>query len=360
MKTTDAILIVGGYGVVGEQVAHAIRERYPELPIIIAGRNLEKATIVSNGISNSQSIKIDVTQENPLNGLKPRAVIAAVNDPYDCLILDAVRNGIPYVDITRWTERVREISSVLKAETFLAPVLLSSGWMAGAASVVVIAMTRQLQKINSIDISVLYSLKDKAGPNSAEYMDRLITPFTVMLQGKPQEVLPYTDPMTKTFPGGYTTKAYRFDTPDQFTLPVSTGAATVSARIAFDDASAANFLIFLIRSGIWKLISGKRFTALRRSLLFNPGKGAHHEIIIDIAGLDAHQKHKNYRATIDDPKGQTHLTAVGALIQLERLLGIDGNPPPGKGIFYPDTSPDTESALNLFKQFDIAIKIDEA
>ena len=42
LNIENSILIAGGYGVVGQQVAEIIRANHPELPIVIAGRNLEK------------------------------------------------------------------------------------------------------------------------------------------------------------------------------------------------------------------------------------------------------------------------------------------------------------------------------
>lgn len=355
MNTKDAVLIAGGYGVVGQQAAQVIRQRHPDLPLIIGGRNPAKAETLVRELTNATIAMLDMEQPNPLNGVMPRAILAVVNDPFDYLLLDAVRGGIPYVDITRWTERVKVAVSRVSAESFRAPVMLSSAWMAGVATVVAIAVSRQLRSVDRIDISVLYSLKDKAGPNSAEYMDRLATPFEVMLNGERKQTYPYTDPRKITFPGGYSAKAYRFDTPDQLTLPTTTGAKTVAARIAFDDAVATNLLVLLTRSGIWKLISGDRFTTLRRSLLYNPGKGASHEIVIVAAGVDENGNQKTARATIVDPKGQTHLTALGALVQLERLLGLDGAPPPAPGIVYPDTAPQIDSALRVLRDFGVSV-----
>lgn len=351
----DAVLIAGGYGVVGQQAAELIRKRHHSLPLVIAGRNPSKAEALARELTNTDIAMLDVEQPNPLNGLKPRAILAVVNDPFDYLLVEAVRGGIPYVDITRWTERLKVAVSRVSAELFHAPVMLSSAWMAGVAAVVAVAVCHQLRALERIEISMLYSLKDKAGPNSAEYMDRMATPFEIMLNGERRQIYPYTDPRKITFPGGYSAKAYRFDTPDQYTLPSTTGAETVAARIAFDDAVATNLLVLLTRSGIWKLISGDRFTALRRSLLYNPGKGASHEIVIEAAGVDEYGNPKTVRATIVDPKGQTHLTALGALVQLERLLGLDGAPPPAPGIVYPDTAPQIDSALRVLRDFGVSI-----
>lgn len=351
----DAILIVGGCGVVGQQIAQLIRQRHPDLKLIIGERNLPKAEIFVQELKNASAILMDVDQINPLQGLKPRAILAIVNDKFNYLLMDAVHNGIPYLDITRWSERLKETVSSLSKKSLKAPVLLSSGWMAGIASVFAADMSCQLKEVNSIDISVLYSLKDKAGPNSVEYMDNLARPFEVTIDGERKQVYPYTDSRKITFPSGYTTKVYRFDTPDQITLPMTVGAKTVSTRIAFDDAMTTGLLVFLVRSGIWKLISGKFFTNFRRAILYNPGNGANHEIVIEVTGVDENKNPKTICTTILDPKGQTHLAALGALIQFERLLGLDGALSPAPGIIYPDTAPQINSAFKVLCQFGVVV-----
>jgi hypothetical protein len=354
-NSSDAILLAGGYGVVGQQIAQIIRQRHPTLPILLAGRNPERAEPLARWLTRAAAIQLDVERPDPTNGIKPRAILAAVNDPHDHLLMDAVRDGIPYVDITRWSERVQRVVSTMAKLPLRAPVMLSSGWTAGMAAIIAMAASRQLRRVDRIEISILYSVKDKAGPNSVEYLDRLATPFNVMLNGESKQVLPYTDPRKINFPGGREVRAYRFDTPDQFTLPTTTGAQTVTARIALDDARAANLLVFLTRSGIWKLIRGKRFTSLRRLLLYNPGSGASHEIVIETSGLDKNNAPKTIRAAILDPKGQTHLTALGSLVQLERILGLDGAPPSAAGIIYPETAPQIESALKVLMEFGVSI-----
>lgn len=359
VNNEQGVLIAGGYGVVGEQIARALRQRHPQWPLILAGRNPAKAEGLAQALGNTATARVDMEQPNPLGGRKPRAILAAVNDPHDYLLLDAARAGIPYVDITRWTERLRSAAARVATESLQAPVLFASAWMAGVATVAAVAASRQLSRVARVDIAVLFSLKDKAGPNSAEYMDRLATPFEVMIGGQPAQVYPYTDPRRVTFPGGHTAKAYRFDTPDQLTLPTTTGAHTVAARIAFDDALAANLLVFLTRSGIWKLISGERFTSLRRSLLYNPGAGASHEMVIEAAGVDENGHSKSVHVTVRDPQGQTHLTALGAVVQLERVLGLDGAPPPAPGIVYPDSAPQIEAAFQLLRDFGVTIEVSQ-
>ncbi len=357
MQNDNSVLIVGGYGVVGQQIARIIRQRHPDLAIALGGRNPAKAESLASELGNARSIRIDVEQASPLQGFTPRAIINAVNDPRDQLLMDAVRRGIPLVDITRWTDRFRAALKQLEAHPPRAPIVFASGWMGGVAAIVATAASRTLTRVDRIDISILYSLKDKSGPNSVEYMDRLAVPFEVTLDGKTQVVQPMSDPHSVVFPGNFRAHAYRFDTPDQFTLPLTLGAHTVATRIAFDDAFSTRLLVFLTRSGIWKLISGERFTSLRRGLLYNPGTGGAHKIVIKASGADAHGTLKTVVATIDDPQGQTHLTALGAVIQFERVLGLDGAPPLPAQVNFPESAPQIELALTLLREHGVTVTL---
>ncbi len=107
MQNGNSVLIVGGYGVVGQQIARLIRQRHPDLAIALGGPNPAKAESLASELGNARSIRIDVEQARPLQEFTPRAIINAVNDPRDQLLMDAVRRGIPLVDITRWTDRFR-------------------------------------------------------------------------------------------------------------------------------------------------------------------------------------------------------------------------------------------------------------
>ncbi|MBM7842548.1 saccharopine dehydrogenase family protein [Herpetosiphon giganteus] len=352
----QAIVIVGGYGVVGAQIAQILRQSHGDLPLILAGRNPNQAqALLAELGAHTSAAAVDVLKPNPLAGLQPRAIINAVNDPHDYVLHEAVARGIPLVDITRWTARLQHTLNGLDRAALKAPLVFASHWMAGLASVVAVAATQQLAHTEQLDLHVLFSLKDKAGPNSIEYMQHLTTPFTITEKHQPREVYPYTEPQTITFPNGYRAKTYRFDTPDQWTLPQSTKAASVSARITFDDRLTMGLLLGLARSGVWKLLMHRRFDRLRHSLLYNPGKGAAHELVWQISGRDAAGNPQQLTKTIVDPQGQTHLTAVGAVIQLETMVGLDGSPALDAGIYFPETAPKLAYALERMQQLGVEL-----
>lgn len=341
---SSAVLIVGGYGVVGLQIAELIRKRNPDLPLLLAGRTKSSADAAADRIGFAQGIVMDVEADDPLANLNLpiRAVVAAVNDPHDALLKSAVKRSIPYVDITRWTERLDQAHKLATALEPAVPVTLASSWMAGVATILAKRTCREIGKVDRIETSILYRLNDKAGPNSVEYADRLSIPFQVFEHGKWRKARAFTDPIVVEFPGGDTVRAYRFDEPGQKTLVATTGAASVSSRIAYDDASATRSLMLMVRSGLWSLISGKAFTSLRHSLIYKPGDGASHEIVVEAAGSEGKR-----RAILVDPKGQTHLTALGAYIQLSETIGLEGQPARRPGIYFPEYETDPEFAYKV-------------
>lgn len=355
MNPMDALLIVGATGVVGQQLTRLLRQRHPELPLLIAGRDLAKAERLAAELGHAQALALDVQQPGPLRGLRPRAVLALVNDPEDFLLDDALGAGIAYLDITRWTERLKSALARVAAAGPSSPVLLASGWMAGLVSTLAGLAAQELARVERIELNVLYALKDRSGPDSVEYMARLATPFEVLEQGRWISVKPYSDPRRIAFPSGRGARVHRFDTPDPFMLSATTGARSLSTRIAFDDRLSMPLLIALGRSGLWRLIGSPRFKGLRQAILHNPGGGAPHELLIEVQGQDRQGQPQVQRIGLHDPLGQTHLTALGALLQVERLLGLDGAAPPPAGLLYPSTALSLETVLQRLEAQGVAV-----
>ncbi|EPF06355.1 hypothetical protein ICQ_01970 [Bacillus toyonensis] len=125
------VLIVGGYGVVGSQIAQILHDRHPDLEIRLGGRTLGKALPFES--ERVKIVKVDNTTDDPLRSLNDNLtlVVNAVNDSQDRLLLSAVKRRIPLVDITRWTERFQSSIARLKNVEVQSPVVLASGWMGG-------------------------------------------------------------------------------------------------------------------------------------------------------------------------------------------------------------------------------------
>jgi len=352
------VLIVGGYGEVGKQIAQILHDRHSDLCIALGGRSPGKAAPFRS--ERVQTVVVDTYADDPLlnAGDNISLIINAVNDLQDRLLLSAVRRKIPFIDLTRWTEIFQQSITKLKKTELHAPVVLSSGWMAGTASLFAMLNSASLQNV-SVNIHALYSLQDKAGPDSMAYMDRMSIPFYITEPKGSRLVYPMTDPVKVQFPNGYATKCYRLDTPDHVTLLKPDHIESASFRISFDSKASTYGLVGLVKSGIWKMISGDRFRSFRRSLIYNPGTGSAHHLLIHLNGRDHNGHWVERTIAISDPLGQTHLTALGAAVQAEKLLLKSENDSLAPGIYYPEDLPDVrmdESAIiNFFQQYGVLI-----
>lgn len=332
---SQTILVVGGYGVVGSRIAKILDRRNTAVRILLGGRSIDKATALASTLKKAQGVEFDVDDPGSLSRLpvQPDVVIVAVNDLKNVTLHAAIKAGIAIMDITRWTDRVRDLEAIAAAEKPRSPVIVGSSWMACIPGALTLSAATELDSIDSIDISVLYAMKDISGSNSVDYMDRLTAPFPVIRDGKEAVAIPYTEGRKVKFENNYRASVYRFDSPDQHILPHLTGAGSVAARIAFDSKASTFVFWLIIRSGLWGLLSGKRFKSLRHSLMHKPGPGAPHLVRVDMVGRRAGRKVRR-TLHVTDPEGQSHMTAVGAVLQAEWVLGLNGFVAPGGGLLY--------------------------
>ena len=337
-----SVLIAGGYGVVGTQVAQILARRHPQLQLLLGGRHPHEAEPLAASLPQAMTQRLDLDALDPLAPLKalPDVILVAANDRHDHLLRSSLRRGIAIVDITRWTERVRDALAWATAIKPTTPVVLASSWMASVPATLAVEAARGFESLSRIDLDILYALRDRAGPNSVEYMDRLATPFFAQLEHRRVLRAPFSEHRRVAFGPDHAYTTALFDSPDQMSLPALTGVGTVAAHLGFDHEASNTLLRGIVRSGLWRAISGPAFTRLRRKLLFNPGAGDHHRVRITLQGLAVGGGARRIVIDVDDPAGQTHLTALGAAVQVERVLGLGGTDSAAPGVQFAEAATD--------------------
>ncbi|MFC8688818.1 saccharopine dehydrogenase [Brevibacillus porteri] len=340
------VLIVGGYGTVGSQIAKILHDRHPTLELLLGGRSAGKSLPFAS--TRLKPFLLDISKSDPLAHAPDdlTLIISAVNDPDDTLLLAAVRRQIPLIDVTRWTERFTRSIERLKNENIGSPVILASGWMGGTVALLASIHTASLLDVQ-IHLHALYSLQDKAGPDSTDYMDRMTIPFSVTTPTGVKEVTPLSDPEPVTFPNGYHTKCYRLDTPDHTTLVKAQNVTAADFRIAFDNKLSTFALVSLVKSRIWNLLS----KSTRQKILYNPGAGSPHHVVIQINGRNQHSMNVKRQVEITDPKGQTHLTAMGAAIFAHQIILQNENSTVTPGVLFPEDFGHFEMTADDILQF---------
>jgi hypothetical protein len=344
------LLIVGGYGLVGEQAARLLRQRHPGLPILLGGRHPERALSLAGAIG-ARAVAIDVSQEQPLASLaeRPAAVLAIVSDPRDYLLADAMRLGIPIADINRaGAASILDVTVAVARERPVAPVLLSGSWMAGVSALAAAAAVRQAGGARQVDITVLTSSDDKVGPDSWGFSNRLPWPYYPMRDGRRQPVQPLTGVRLARCADRGDRPAALVGTLEQTTLPVTLGVPTVETRIALQSKASLYALIILKRSGALRGLARPALRRVGSALLQRPGTG-------DFAGLTitAHGAAGTVSIDLLDPRGQAHLSAVGAACAAERVLA------PGRpaGISFPEQWADPQADLEMLRQAGVVVRL---
>lgn len=218
------------------------------------------------------------------------------------------------------------------------PVLFSSAWMGGVSSLVAAAPAADLGGAERVEIAVRWDTAERAGADSVEFTDRLGVDFEVVENATRRLASPLTDARTVGI-GGTPVRVARIDTPEQFTLPLTLGTSTAATRIGFSSAATTRALLALRSTGFFRWAAGERWTPLRRTLLHSPGEGGRAQVRVDVS-----HRGRTRSATVTDPRGQHHLTAVGAVLGLHRVLGADGFPAP-RGLVFPEQHPAPARAI---------------
>lgn len=346
LAPSGPVLITGGYGTVGAEIARMIAE---DAPVLLTGRSPGRGQALAAGLGG-EARAWDLADPAPFRA-DVRAVVGSVNDPDDRVLRAAVAAGIPYVDITRWTSRLQRAAALTALLRPDSPVLFSSAWMGGVSSLVTASLAADLGGAERVEIAVRWDTADRAGADSVEFMDRLGVDFEVVDNATRRLVTPLTDVRTVGV-GGTPVRVARIDTPEQFTLPLTLGTTTAATRIGFSSPATTRALLALRGTGFFRWAAGERWTPLRRAVLHSPGEGGTAVMRVDVA----HQG-RTRTATVTDPSGQHHLTAVGAVLGLRRVLGTDGFPAP-RGPVFPEQHPDPGRAVESLAALGVELTAD--
>jgi hypothetical protein len=78
---------------------------------------------------------------------------------------------------------------------------------------------------------------------------------------------------------------------------------------------------------------------------------------VTVTGKEADGTNKTVRASLLDDEGQTHLTALGGVIQIERALSLGGNAGINPGITFPERHENIDIALATLQEHGVSIVI---
>lgn len=261
--TAQAILIAGGYGLVGRLIAADLAADYPG-QVIVAGRNLARAQATATSIGHgARGREIDVTVPSSIAGAlgDVAAVMSCVDQPGRHLLLAAIERGLRYTDITPHLVELGRGAAYEKidasARTCGACVVLGTGIVPGIANVMVLALAQELGGADSIETALMLSAGDATGPASFDYfLQELAMPFKVHVDGVDHPACSYSAPQPVEYPPPVGVRpGYLFPFSDQVLYPRTMGARTARTRLAIAPLMLSRLLAALVRLGAAPLIA---------------------------------------------------------------------------------------------------------
>lgn len=319
-------LIIGGYGTVGSYLISLLNQFIPDLPIIIAGRNLEKARNTAALYNNTIGVVVD-THRADLGldtALELSGIAVLTNDLSTFPAKYAISKGIPYTSIaTQLNHFAPKLAlylnnpngQLLIQDTSFAGVLISLG----------IYYSKYFLRVEQIRVASLMDENDLGGPASqADVDDFGIKEYGLLLENS-QWIVPRNGKEVHEYiaEDGFHFTATSFPGFDAPELACATDASSVRVDFAFGESQG------------------------RRS-----GNQPSIEIIYELDGIFPDGEAGSLKFQLTHPKGQAYLTAVGVAVGIESLMLNN----PHKGMYLPSQEIDPERMMSRLVQSGALLK----
>lgn len=255
----DKIVVIGGYGHVGQGICKELAKSYPG-KVYAAGKTRSRAEAFSQATDGRvQPMQIDIREvpgEQLLAGVK--LVIMCLDQQNTAFVEGCLRQGIRYIDVSAdygFLAQVERLHPLAAANG--ATAILSVGLAPGLTNLLSLHAAGLLDKTDQINISLMLGLGDSHGKAAIEWtIDHLRRDFHTISQGKRQPHTSLTDGRKTNFGGNLGRRtAYRFNFADQHILPRTLQVPDVSTRLCFDHSFLTWSMSALKRLGVLNLLN---------------------------------------------------------------------------------------------------------
>ncbi|MDZ5699484.1 NAD(P)-dependent oxidoreductase [Chelativorans sp. M5D2P16] len=323
--SSHPILLIGGSGVVGRRAARYLREAHPEVPLLIAGRDLAKARKAAAGIGRAEGVRLDLAVDGLGLGARPVSAVAVLfADERMAGLRFAQSRGVPYISISPLLQEIGPEVGGYIHRPGAAPVVLGTEWLVGATTVPTLEFAKAYGRLDSISIGALLDDEDTGGPAQTVDLERVTkTAPAALARRKGRFVWRVGDDATATIRAvdGTRMDASALSPNDVVGLAMATGAPNVEFNLA---------------TGV---------SSTRRR-----GEPMSTEIIIDLAGEDHEGRPLCTRHAVVHPEGQFPLTGLGVAMVLERATGLAGGPAVPAGLYFPYQLLDPDAYFTRLEQ----------
>ncbi|HEV7371544.1 hypothetical protein [Arenibaculum sp.] len=321
------ILIAGGTGLTGTQVARQLRATDAGVEIVLAARTPERGEALARELGNAHTARLDLTDGTGLDAVAGAdLVVAALYDPAGALLHAALAAGAGHIGITTKAEDVAPAAFAALGGAPSRPIVLLGHSMAGVATMVALRAARRFRRISKVEVTALFDPRDPVGPMTGGDAEGLIARALLRRDGAWSWVHGVASGRAVVLADGSELPAYPTGLLDVPSLAAITGAPDVRVDIAAGD-----------------------------SLGTRGGDAPSSDVLIDLEGVLETGEPGRRRTILSDPKGLMHLTALGVATAAERVLGLDGRPPAAGGLYLPETLLDADAAIARFERTGVRI-----
>lgn len=311
---TDGLLIAGGYGEVGRQVAAELAPRYPGR-VIIAGRTLSRASSFASELGHgARARELDVRSAESVQAALSdvRVAVSCIDQPGRLLLCGAITTGLRYTDVTPHLLDLQRLglrqTLADEARRSGARIIAATGIVPGISSLMARAgADRGGVPVERIETSLLLSIGDRYGPASlTDILEEVAVTFPVLEDGQFRDVVPFTVGADVSFPAPFGgRRAWLFPFSDQAFYQTTLGARTVHTRLTLEPAWAARACAGLMRRGARFVLQRPRSRALLQKAfsLFRRHGPDNWALVVEVTGRSgetarfASTGHRQARAT---------------------------------------------------------------
>lgn len=180
------VLLIGGHGVTGRKTAEQLRLLQPDVPLAIAGRNLEAAQALADELGNAVAYQADLYGTLPDLGLPHgefSAVVPFLMDDTGSALEFAGKHGIPYVAVTGGAFELGQQTAMALQVTNKCPVTIAGNWFCGAALWAVLALCSELVAVTKVKVGIVIDRNgSESGPAVAADFGRIMRSCATMPQ----------------------------------------------------------------------------------------------------------------------------------------------------------------------------------
>ncbi len=260
----DKILVIGGYGQVGQHVCIELMKIFPGR-VFAGGRNIQKAISFSNKTDGRvRPFKIDIYDKGSFYETLSNItlVIMCLTPHENDFALYCINNKINYIDISPSNKIPSEIElfkdRAINIETVC---VLGVGLSPGLSNLMVKKGKSYFDEIKTVDLFLLLGLGERHGIDGIKWvLDNINKEFSLKRFNTIEVIKTFKNKKKTKFPKKLKIRtAYSFDLADQHSIPITLGLNNVSSYFCYDSVFVTKELVFLKKIGLFKILKYKFF-----------------------------------------------------------------------------------------------------